>query len=134
MKRSYSRPVFYAEEYTFSSSIAKCDLDIDTTDPLTFVVKETNVCLKPNGDGTYTSDGHVYGGNNGDKGAVREAGGADVITVFNDGISENACQYDWDGRKNIVAQTGQNFQRSFVGTNADFKNHAPGYEGLVFLS
>ena len=31
MKRSYERPVFYAEAYIFSSSIAKCDIDVDTT-------------------------------------------------------------------------------------------------------
>lgn len=125
MKRSYERPVFYAEAYIFSSSIAKCDIDVDTTAPLTFKVGETNACAN--------GDGHVYGGQNSKKGAIRENGGADVITLFNDGAA-TACQYDWDGRTNIVAQTEKNFAESMYGNDANVGNHAPAYNGSTFLS
>lgn len=127
MKKNYSKPFFFAEAYRFSSSIAKCDIDIDTTEPLTFIKTETNACSG--------GDGHVYGGNNGSKGTiVTKCNGGNQITLFNDGIEKTACEFDWDGRKNIVAQTGDNFAVSMYGNDADVKKHAPSYGAQVFLS
>ncbi len=127
MKKVYEKPVFVAEEYTFSDSIAKCDIDIDTTKPLTFIKKQTNACP--------VGDGHVYGGNSGNKGTiVTECKGADKITLFNDGTDATGCEFDWDGRKNIVAQTGDNFAVSMYGNDASLGNHSPSYGTQVFLS
>lgn len=121
MKRNYVKPVFVAECYSFSSSIAKCGWSVN--DPLT-VNKGDNLCKGGN-------DGHVYKGQNGKKGLLQDA--PDTITLFNDG-SASACQYDWNGETNIVSQTGADFASSFYGNEADWGSHAPGYKGLVFYS
>lgn len=133
MKKEYVKPFFVAEEYEFSSSIAKCDLDIDTTGPLTIVCGETNMCS----NGT---DGHVYGGATGNgcqnKGILHDKyGHVNNTTIFNDGADNDGCHYDWDGRKNEVFQAGNaDFANSFYGNSATESNHAPGYEGQAFLS
>lgn len=124
MKRNYSKPLFFAEEYTFSSSIAKCDIDIDTTGPLTFIKGETNACK--------SSDGHVYG-QTPQATIIKKCNGGNVITLFNDG-EKTECQFDWDGRRNIVAQTGDSFAMSIYGNESDPKKHTPAYDGQVFLS
>lgn len=137
MRRNYSKPLFFAEEYTFSSSIAKCGINIDTTPPIVAVKRETILCVQKKNDGSYQSDnGHPYGGNKGDRGLVANMDPDPSITIFNDGDSTNSpnCEYDWDGRTNIVRQTGANFAQSFLGTNSDEKNHTPGYNGMAFLS
>jgi len=125
--KKYESPMFFAETYRFSSSIAKCDIDIDTTAPLSIILGQTSMC-----DGG--ADGHVYGGQNQKKGSIVENGIAvSPATIFNDGAS-SACWYDWDGRTNKVAQTGDNFAASFYGNQANEAKHAPGYEGQTFLS
>lgn len=140
MKRVYEKPMFYAEAYTFNESIAKCDIDIDTTPPLDLVCGTTNMCTGKINDDTDNAkeDGHTFGGHKG----PGVCGGAGTIhtelghkcgtaaTIFNG----DGCTYDWDGRTNIVAQTGDNFAESFYGTDSDVKNHAPGYNGKTFLS
>lgn len=128
MKRKYVKPVFYAEEYVFSSSIATCDIDIDTTAPLTIIRKETRLC-------PVQDNGHCFGGSNGRKGSITVKLGdqSEAVTLFNDGDSAG-CKYDWDGRANIVAQTGDSFAESFFGNEANKENHAPGYNGQTFLS
>lgn len=133
MKREYVKPVFVVEEYEFSSSIAKCAIDIDTTEPLTLVCGETNLCAK---DG---EDGHRYGAANGkgcnNKGVLHELYGHKTpTTIFNDGAAD-ACHYDWDGRKNQVAQANNaTFAAAFYGNEANQELHAPGYKGAAFLS
>ena len=128
MKREYVKPMFYAEEYVFNSSIAKCDIDVDTTPPLMIIKGQTKLCK-------VNDEGHVWGGQNGKKGSIIEECHEDrnPITLFNDGDAL-ACQYDWDGRKNIVAQTGDSFSDSFFGNGANPDNHAPAYNGQVFMS
>lgn len=128
MKREYVKPVFCAEEYVFNSSIATCDIDIDTTEPLTITRGETTLC--PVQDG-----GHRFGGANGSKGSITAVLGdkSDSVTLFNDGDSPG-CKYDWDGRANIVAQTNTSFADSFFGTESNQENHAPGYNGQTFMS
>lgn len=77
-------------------------------------------------------DGHVYGQTK-QATIISECNGGDVITLFNDG-EKTGCQFDWDGRTNIVAQTGDSFAKSIYGTESDPKKHAPAYNGQVFLS
>lgn len=126
--KKYESPVFFAETYRFSSSIAKCDIDADTTAPLTIVLGQTNMC---NGG----TDGHVYGGHNMKQGSIVENGIAvSPATIFNDGTSNSGCWYDWDGITNKVAQTGDNFAASFYGNQANEGKHSPGYQGQSFLS
>ena len=126
MKREYAKPLFYAETYVFNSSIAKCDIDIDTTKPIT-IKPGDNLCSGGN-------DGHKYGGQNGKKGTIIDETKGATVTLFNDGTDKDACQYDWDGRKNVVAQTGESFASSFYGNEANEEKHAPGYMGAAFLS
>ena len=134
MKTKYEKPLFIVENYTFSDSIAKCDIDIDTTEPL-------KIYRKIGDEGTNTKlcgvmdEGHVWGGQNGKKGSIidRLKETRNQITLFNDGDSLG-CQYDWDGRNNVVAQTGDSFAESFFGNDANPDNHAPAYNGQVFMS
>lgn len=92
------------------------------------VRQETNLC-------NHGEDGHVFGGQNGKKGSITDCleDHRNEVTLFNDGDA-TGCEYDWDGRKNIVAQTGDNFAVSFYGNNANEDNHAPAYNGQVFMS
>lgn len=135
MKRKYEKPVFYAEGYVFSSSIAACDIDIDITAPLTIERGVTKLC-------PVDDNGHFFGGKKinkhgkrGYKGSISEEIGdkRDFVTLFNDGDA-TGCEYDWDGRANIVAQTGDSFAASFFGNEANPGNHAPAYNGQVFMS
>lgn len=128
MKRKYEKPVLYAEGYVFSSSIAACDIDIDITAPLTIVKGVTKLC-------PVDDNGHVFGGQNGKKGSIIQKLHEDreKVTLFNDGDA-TGCEYDWDGRTNIVAQTGDSFAASFFGNEANPQNHAPAYDGQVFMS
>ena len=126
MKRKYVKPVFCAEEYVFNASIAKCDIDVDTTSPLEVIRNETVLCVS----GGSPDNGHKFG----DKGIVGKNDSSQVITIFNDGVGNDGCKYDWDGRTNIVAQTGENFAQSFFGNNASPSQHTPGYNGSVFMS
>ena len=124
----YEKPIFIVESYTFSDSIAKCDIDIDTTGPLTIIKGETKLC-------PVDDNGHVWGSQNGKKGSIIEKchETKTEITLFNDGDS-TGCEYDWNGRTNIIAQTGDSFANSFFGNGANPDNHAPAYNGQVFMS
>ncbi len=128
MKREYVKPVFCAEEYVFNSSIATCNIDIDTTGPLTIIRGETMLC-------SVQDNGHKFGGSNGTKGSITKVLGdtSRSVTLFNDG-DNLGCKYDWDGRANIVAQTGKSFADSFFGNEASQGNHAPAYNGQTFMS
>lgn len=128
MKREYVKPVFCAEEYVFNSSIATCDIDIDTTEPLTIIRGKTKLC-------PVQDNGHTFGGSNGNKGSITTIldDHSNSVTLFNDG-DNLACKYDWDGRVNIVAQTGTSFADSFFGNEASQGNHAPAYNGKTFMS
>lgn len=129
MKSQYMKPFFYAESYAVSDSIAKCNIDIDTTPALT-VTDTTKLC-------TVQDEGHTIGGKNGQKGSIvdflAQYNLQLPITIFNDGDG-GACMIDWDGRRNYVYQTGDNFARTFFGNNATPAGHAPGYDGASFLS
>ena len=135
MRRSYSRPVFYAEAYTVSDSIAACDYKVEETTVLE-IEKGDNMCSN-------SHNGHKYGGQKGNSGNIVGFGGGNNITLFNDGAGTSGCQYDWGGRQNNVVygydQNGNyismgTFAAAFYGTEATEKQHAPGYMGAAFFS
>lgn len=117
MKRTYIKPVFYAEQHAVSNSIAACEFQTDPNTPLT-IVEGQNLCAV------------------GDKGHTAGSGSlpASVFptTVFNDGTDKNGCIYDWDGT--TVAQTGESFGKSFYGAKAGNMNHVPAYNGAAMFS
>ena len=126
MKKVYESPVFLAEAYSFSSSIANCNHS--SKEPVTVRVGEA-LCLQ--GDG-----GHKYGGQSGDKGTlvkneIRE------VTLFNDGAG-TGCPYDWNKNDNqVTGPDGVNygtFAQAFFGNNSNVEQHSLGYGGDAFFS
>lgn len=144
MKRTYTKPMFYAEAYTFSESIATnpdCGIDINNTNPLNVGAagydqsdrhdpKGTMLCPEP-GDGghrweptknntsaTIVTECHFTGTN---------------FTLFNDG-DLTACQFDYGARTDVVAQTGDSFANSIFANSAGQANHSPAWNGLTFRS
>lgn len=146
MKRNYERPMFYAETYTFNESVAanpSCGIDIDTIkSPLSVGAagydssdrhdpKGTMLCPAP-GDG-----GHRWEPTKNNTSATIVTKCHDtrpVITLFNDGDLAGGCEYDYDARKNIIAQTGDNFANSLFANNAGQAQHSPAWNGLTFRS
>ena len=129
MKREYVKPVFYAEEYVVTNSIAACEFT-DVNEPLTINYGD-NVC----GHGI---DGHVWGGQNGKSGTIGNVNNG-VLTLFNDGADKDACLYDWGGPNNNVVtgpdgESYGSFAQAFYGNSADVGNHSPGYMGQSFFS
>lgn len=114
MKREYVKPVYIAESYMFNESIATCDISYDS-EPLT-VTKGMNLC-------SHGRDGHVAGGQSGNKGTIKDY----PTTIFNDGPTNNGCIFDWDGK-------GSSFANAFYGNSANEAKHAPAYDGKVFFS
>lgn len=87
----YEKPVFIVESYTFSDSIAACDIDADIAKPIKI---DSNTSLCDVGD-----NGHHFG----KKGSViSENPGMESTTLFNDGAESTACYFDWNGNPNIV--------------------------------
>lgn len=135
MRKNYSKPLFFAETYTASDSIAVCDYKVEDTTVLT-IIKGDCMCDKKH-------KGHQYGGQHGSSGAIVSNGGGDVITLFNDGEGTQGCQYDWGGRQNNEVK-GYNqqgdyismgtFAAAFYGNEANEEQHAPGYKGEAFFS
>ena len=129
MKREYVKPMFYAEEYVVADSIAACDFT-NVNEPLTINFGD-NVCSGGN-------DGHRWGGQNGSKGNIKGTQGSS-LTLFNDGMDNDACQYDWGGPSNNVV-TGPygeeygDFANAFYGNSSSEGQHAPGYMGEAFFS
>ena len=60
MKKFYESPVFVAEAYAVSNSIAKCDIDIDTTAPLTIEKGKTILCPVRDGGHKFSEKGTIY--------------------------------------------------------------------------
>jgi len=133
MKKIYESPVFIAEEYCFSESIAKCAHEVDPNEALTINLGD-NLCSK-------SHNGHKYGGQQGDDGNIITNGGANSVTLFNDLATpdeKNDCEYDWDYNNNIVyspsgADMGT-FAAAFYGNESNKEQHAPGYKGAAFFS
>ena len=135
MRKNYSKPLFFAETYTASDSIAVCDYKVEDTTVLE-ITKGDCMCEK-------NHNGHKYGGQQGSSGAIVPYGGGEVITLFNDGQGITGCQYDWGGRQNNEVkgynQQGEyismgTFAAAFYGNEATEGQHAPGYKGAAFFS
>lgn len=122
MKKVYESPVFLAEAYSFSSSIASCDYSTDPNTPVPIKLGD-NLCIV--GD-----KGHKYS----EKSLAYQKFHLSEATIFNDGTDNSACIFDWAGKGKPVAQTGQSFAQTFYGNNASEGNHAPGYNGAAFFS
>lgn len=118
MKKTYVKPVFYAEKYTVSSSIAACEYHTDPNEPLMITYGQKLCAVGDNGHTAgegILADQRIY-----------------PTTVFNDGTDKDGCIYDWDGM--TVAQTGESFGKSFYGAKANNDNHVPAYNGAVMFS
>lgn len=113
MKKVYESPVFLAEAYSFSSSIANCTRKTDTNKPTEIGLGE-NLCQV--GD-----NGHAYS----TKSKAYKICQTEVTTIFNDGIYNNACVFDWAGKGKLVQQTNLSFAETFYGNGASENNHAP---------
>ena len=113
MKKVYESPVFLAEAYSFSSSIANCTCKTDTNTP-TEIRLGQNLC-------SVGDNGHQYS----KKSPAYELCNSEVTTIFNDGMNNNACVFDWAGKGKPVQQTNLSFAKTFYGNGATEKNHAP---------
>lgn len=122
MKKTYEQPRFFAEAYTFSSSIAMCAYETDPNTPVTISLG-TNLC-------TVRDNGHAYSEKSE---AYKVSNGLNPVTIFNDGDSLG-CYFDWAGPGTNVTQTGHSFAQTFYSNSATPQNHAPGYEGAAFFS
>lgn len=137
MKRTYTKPLFYVEAYTFNESVATnpdCGMPIDEIkEPLEVIGGKNGTMLCPApGD-----SGHRwYPDAKGNVPTITTKCGEkdNVITLFNDGNKTGGCEYDYDARKNVIAQTGDNFANSLFGNNANQDQHAPAWNGLIFRS
>ena len=140
MKKVYESPVFYAEEYTFSDSIARCEYQIDQNSSLP-------ISLGQNACGANDHNGHKYGGQHGNSGTIAANNTNhiyDTIVLFNDlhDVGENAdhtrCQFDWDYNSNVVyGPDGHDygtFAQAFYGNDASQGQHSAGYKGNAFYS
>ena len=124
MKKVYESPVFVAEEYNFSDSIAQCDIHpddyIENNNYLEIALKD-NICGSDNG--------HKAG-----SGAIPES--LYPVRLFNDGSDVDVCAFDWDGK--VVKDTNGisygSFQAAFAGDSADNPNHTPAFKGQIFFS
>ena len=127
MKKVYESPVFLAEAYSFSSSIASCGYSAN--EPI-YVKVGDRLCSQ-------IHNGHKYGGQNGNQGNL-VANGIMTVTLFNDGSGANPCQFDWSNNPNKV--TGPDgtsfgtFADAFYGNESNPDKHAPGYNGAAFFS
>lgn len=116
MKREYVKPVYIAESYMFTESIAACDISVGSpeTNPIT-VNKGDSMC--PVGD-----SGHIAG-----KGYLGTEGYQQYpVTIFNDG-PQDGCSFDWNGDR-------KEFGQAFYGANPSEKKHIPAHNGSVFFS
>lgn len=142
--KKYVKPVFYAESYMFSDSIAKCDTSLDPSKAMVINVGD-NLCTAQDG-------GDVIGKN---KNALVKNF---PVTVFNDGtnIWQNktlytkddpdyvaiGCDYDWNMPKEDMVYTSDSnpqkldiFSQTFYGNGASNSNeHRPGYKNAPFFS
>ena len=134
MKKSYESPVFFAEAYSFSDSIAACEYKVSVKGPVT-LTEGVSLCSLGNC--------HTFSLKN--KALVNSAETSTIVaqaghTIFNDSpateeAGEGKCTFDWGGRNNnVVRQTGANFAQSFLGNNAGQDNHSAGYMGEMFFS
>ena len=145
MMKIYESPVFYAEEYTFSDSIAKCEYSVLDPDPngnmVAGAVRFGDVDAH---DGSVDNWVRLCGGND-NAGCHRvnyteiTVGGIPVTanhTIFNDNNpAGGACTFDWGGPNNDeVVQSGRSFAQTFLANSSNPGQHAPGYDGLVFYS
>ena len=132
MKKSYESPVFFAEAYSFSDSIAKCEYQVSTRGPVALVEGE-RLC---GGNGNCHQFSFSSGAAINDSAIGAKAGD----TIFNDSpatdkAGEGKCTFDWGGiYKKVVRQTGMSFAQSFFGNEASTGNHSAGYEGEMFFS
>ena len=124
MKKVYESPVFLAEAYSFSSSIASCGQSVNNPQ---FVKVGDELCDTPH-------NGHKYGGQHGTSGSLAVN---DITSgyLFNDGDA-TACTIDWDYQNDIVKVNGSpygSFSQAFYGNNSS-GGHRPGYHGVAFFS
>lgn len=152
MKKEYVTPTFYAEEYYFNESIASCQVNVDSNNPIK-IFKGDNVCF--GSDGVTADSGHGFGGQNGKSGNIiskdadklRSENGNVFAVLFNDGIvATTGCEYDWEfgnGVNNITSPyefidgkpaSRGSFAQAFYGNNANPEQHAPGHESGAFFS
>lgn len=122
MKKVYESPVFLAEAYSFSSSIASCDYSTGPNTPVTIRLGD-NLCSVGDQGHKYSTNSLAY-----QQFQLQEA------TIFNDGTDNSACYFDWAGKGKPVAQTGKSFAQTFYGNSANEDKHAPGYKGAAFFS
>lgn len=122
MKREYVKPVFIAETYAFSESIAACDYHQGDTEANPVIIP-ANVHMCPVNDG-----GHVTG----KKGIPVSKY---PVSVFNDGDA-TGCTFDWE-KNGIVKFDGviyPSFGQALFGAKANNENHTIIYNGKVFFS
>lgn len=140
MKKIYESPAFFAEAYSFSDSIAKCEYHIDQNSVVPITIGQ-NVC------GANDHNGHKYGGQQGNSGniAVNDTSNQfTTLTLFNDlhdvgdNVDHSRCQFDWDYSTNTVyGPDGTNygtFAAAFYGNESNVDRHGPGYKGSAFYS
>ena len=131
MKKIYSKPVFYAEQYFFSDSIASCGYQVDPNRPVN-IQFGTNVCGVGDGGHKYGNKGGIYNWDISD-------GTQDFVTATLFATTTTECTFGWDYNKNIVYSPGKTtqlgtFAQAFYGNSANEDNHAPGYDGAAFFS
>lgn len=131
MKQTYSKPVFMAEGFSFTESIAACDIQVgESVSPDMITVKSGDkVC-------NVGDNGHKPG-----KGTIPSQ--YYPINIFNDDNDpvSSGCDYDWDG-KNILGPVDAEGKRpsygdwgpAIYGAVANNDNHKPAYNGKTFHS
>lgn len=137
MKKTYVKPVFVAEGYTFTESIASCYKNPDAnTSPVKIPKFGTNLCAANDG-GHKAGDGGMY---------TKETDYP--LTIFNDGAGKVwdkidhvddkgrpylvGCDYDWAGE---TKEGLADFSQDFYGNNsANSHQHRPAINGYPLQS